>query len=228
MIGALTLERAMERRQAEPSVQVFHASHNQKSHGGGGKGSGGGGIQSNDADMTTDDRKALRLYASGTTFTRVGGQPRQEPAFKGINNRLRKKPPPPDPKRGDAADITAAINKSELTSNAEVYRGVTGKHAGAIKSMSPGDTMVDHGFMSTSSSRSAAAKFGLEGGESSTVMRVRVPAGTKAVPMSKYKAGLGSERELLLQRGTKMRMTGRSTTRIGSVTVEILDMEVVP
>ena len=213
-----SLERYYAVRQTAGSFW-FHASHNQKSHGGGGR-SGGGGFKSNDADMTEFDTLSLKYYASG----KVPGT--GEPAFEQINNGLRNNPPPPEPTRGSAPAITAAIDKSELTANTEVYRGVTGKHAGAIKSMSPGDTMVDHGFMSTSSSPSAASLFAEEsGGTTLTVMRVRVPAGTKAVPLSKYKAGLGDERELLLQRGTKMRMTGRSIIGSG---ISVIDMEVVP
>ena len=232
----MALERYYVVRQAENSVSRtlrFHlpSAHAQQSHGKGGKGKGG--VSANDVAFSKSEKDALKAY---TTAAELKGRP----SYSSINKRLRNNPPPPEPTRGAVPELTSAIDKSELLDTTEVYRGVGGKVGGRLSSLDVGDEITDHAFMSTSTSRMAAFEFTDSwGGGNAAILEIKAPAGTKAVPMNKYRLGLGNERELLIQRGQKMRVTGRSTrtmrTSRGSgfqrktraVEVPVIQMEII-
>jgi hypothetical protein len=102
-----------------------------------------------------------------------------------------------------ASNIERAIDKQPPLKGEEiVYRGIrTDKKTSAafIK-----DAIIeDKAFMSTTADREVAKNFG------NTVLTIRVPKGTKALKMQEILHNPSSEREkeLLLQRGTKLKIT---------------------
>jgi hypothetical protein len=105
--------------------------------------------------------------------------------------------------------IDAAMQKAPgMTYDTEVYRGVGSSQAAeAIRAGGIGSIYVDHAFFSTSFDPGRAAGFA---GFSGNILTIKVPKGFRAIDMNKAlgaKSVHKHERELLLPRGTKFRVT---------------------
>jgi hypothetical protein len=83
-----------------------------------------------------------------------------------------------------------------------VYRGLN-PPKDLANQLVKGAIIEDKGFMSTTIDRDVAKNFG------STTLTIRVPKGAKAVMVQKYVSGTTAvnEREMLLPRGTKLKIT---------------------
>ena len=109
-----------------------------------------------------------------------------------------------------AENMSSAINKTYSHSD-EVYRGVRDDFAKKISSLKKGDTVTDKGFMSTSSiiggDNSGAAKFG------KTIMKIKTKSGFgQSIDMAPYVRDMrySDEKEILLQKDTTVKYTGKS------------------
>ena len=107
------------------------------------------------------------------------------------------------------AKLDVATSQAVIRKNTYVYRGVT---ASALKAFGitsgeqlVGMTLLDKGFMSTSVARSASEGFA---GSRGVTFRIKLPRGSKAaVPLAATKS-MTHENEIILPRGTKIRVTG--------------------
>lgn len=120
--------------------------------------------------------------------------------------------------------IDAAIRRSPpLPNDVTVFRGSA--QGLAVK---PGSTVRDKGFVSTSASPKVAKKFskashdtgGGKGG-GATLFRIKVPKGKRGLWMPKLGGSYANEKEFLLPRGSKFKVT-RVTKSDG---VRYVDME---
>lgn len=102
-----------------------------------------------------------------------------------------------------AGDMEAALAKNTITSNVITWRGVSAK-AVNFDTIKAGQGITDAAFLSTTLDKQVGYDFG------STLLKVRVPKGTKAVWMEDRaivgRAGLAPEAEVLLPRGTNLRV----------------------
>lgn len=130
---------------------------------------------------------------------------------RGINRTLRGQDVTPLDVRAAGGDVSKQVERLDaafdhvgvaLPANATVYRGVSLDVAAQMK---PGAVFHDAGYMSTSTSRNAAAQFG-QGGP---VLEVRLRTGQRVVA-----AGERQETELLLPRGGQLRIVSVSATAI--------------
>ncbi len=122
--------------------------------------------------------------------------------------------------------LDAAMDKSKLTADVQVFRGVgkPGKTFGPAWQESgdnTGMTWVDHGYGSTTANESAVTKFAGYG--AGVRMNITVPAGTPAIGIPTSMARIKAERELLLDRGLRYRVT---RDYVGDDGVRTLDVEV--
>jgi len=115
-------------------------------------------------------------------------------------------------KKGSQADlIERAINKADLPEDTVVYRGVDAAAFPSEKLV--GSTFSDKAFVSTSLDEAVAIQF-----DAGVLMEIRLPAGTKALSMTRWAEGEGvvgigtSEAELLLQRGSRFKVIKDVTT----------------
>lgn len=195
---------AIEARTGEDELNKYNTCHGPKGRfcsggGGGGRGGGGGGgggaaSSSESQALTADEKSAVATY-QGADY-----------AF--INTWMR------NPDNGgnqqdkkfylDKADkISKAIDKqAPLKGEEVVYRGIrTDKNT--IKGFVKDAVLEDKAFMSTTTNREVAKNFG------NTVISIRVPKGTRALKMTDIIDNTSSrnEAEMLLQRGTKIKIT---------------------
>lgn len=150
--------------------------------------------------------------------------------YQDINERLRT----PEVERPNTKDtdrsielIDKAMARSALMADVEVQRGIVdiesvfGARAGrSLK----GAEWTEHAYVSTTADEKVGDWFT---GDDEVKMRIRVPAGTQGIEISPFSDGQGSEAELLLQRGLRMRVTG-DTGPVERGSVRWLDVEVVP
>jgi hypothetical protein len=132
---------------------------------------------------------------------------------KAINKQSRGAPPPP--LKGNAAmeaeyhaevieDAIAAAPK--IAAPVTVYRGLDMEAAIKMDRAAIGSTIIDRGFASTSTSQTAAGEFSKGG---SPVLRITLPKGASALSMHPF-SEFDNELEVLIQRGTKYKVTGKS------------------
>jgi hypothetical protein len=151
-----------------------------------------------------------------------------------INRHLRHAGPASSFTRRAIANLDAAMERARVPRDVFGYRGVGNIEAflgGDPRSMI-GATFTDKGFMSTSLRREVAAHFAFQNaspGSSSAILRIRVPRGTRGTYYNKKAAGwMARERELLIHRGARVRITGvraGGTSRTGSSYDYIIDAE---
>jgi hypothetical protein len=192
-------------------------------HGAGGKfcsgstGGGGSGDQGSDDDpgfpaakpeepapqglysVTTDEAKALASY--------VG------PDYAFINAYSRNPNSGPDKEHYEkmAVKIDSLITKQPPLKGEEiVYRGMN-PPKDLAKQLVKGAIIEDKGFMSTTIDQNVAKNFG------STTMTIRVPKGAQMVKVQDYIKGTtaDNERESILPRGTKLKITNVHQTAGG-------------
>jgi len=116
-----------------------------------------------------------------------------------------------------ASYIESAIDKT-YNKPQTVYRGLRGEFATKVSNMKPGDTLVDKGFMSTSSQIGSteiegARKFG----QSGVIMKINTNGGFgTAIDMDPYVSDLRftGESEVLLNRNTNLEMVGAETRTV--------------
>lgn len=94
--------------------------------------------------------------------------------------------------------IESAIRKSRLPRALTLYRGV---RTVDVAGMKVGELTMDPAFRSTSLAYSAADIF-----QEGAMMTIEAPAGTEAMYMDELADGYGHEVEILLQRGSKLRI----------------------
>ena len=115
-----------------------------------------------------------------------------------------------DSKERDVADMDSAFKKTAVSCKRDMYlyRGMTlavekkksdESWAGKLK---VGDTITDKGFASASSEKGVARTFATSGYSTGVLFTIKVPKGKKAM------AGLDSEYELILNRGSKFKVVG--------------------
>jgi len=102
-----------------------------------------------------------------------------------------------------AAHLDAAMKKSPLPSDMELYRGIPGEVATKIAEQGVGAVFQDKGFVSTSKSKAKAKGFG------NSTVTIQTKKGQLGLDMNQRigPTGLSSEQEILLPRGTKFRVT---------------------
>ena len=171
----------------------------------GGQWSGGGGSTSSKSDDKgpmdlASAQEAVRAYTrSSSTVNRSLRGNKDTPSFLQAATA-----------EDDAAAKEVAANLDRVFSNAsypestQVYRGVRSDYWTAmLKNVVAGKgTFTDNGFLSTSLSRSVASKFAGKGGG---VIRIVLPKGSSAISVGDMSQH-GDEQEVLVNRGTKMRV----------------------
>lgn len=99
----------------------------------------------------------------------------------------------------------AVNNAPPLKSDVTVFRGVRMEGAARLENISPGDVMVDKGFMSTSFDQRMGEAFGtVSGGKT---LKITVPKGSRALALDHPRLLGEKEAELLLPRNTNLRVT---------------------
>lgn len=142
---------------------------------------------------------------------------------KRINKHSRGAPPPPLGMNASIdAEYQAEIMEDAIASAPRlakpitVYRGLTMEAAVKIDRAQIGSTILDKGFASTSTAETTARDFA-QGG--APILRIKLPKGTNAISMHPF-TEFDNEHEILLQRGSQFKITGKSDNYI--------DLEVMP
>ena len=140
--------------------------------------------------------------------------------FSKINNSLRAGNPPGE----HAKRLSSAIAKHRLADEATVHRGIgntLSKKLGDLwRDKEPGDapiTFVDKGFVSTSQSKKIAETY------SKNTVTIKLPKGHNALPV--VDRDFEHEAEILLDRGTKFKVTNMRETPTGW---RRFDVEIMP
>lgn len=104
---------------------------------------------------------------------------------------------------------------NSLKENIVTYKGV---HSKTPLDLAIGSTMQYEGFYSSSMTQAEAAKFAKAAGENKYILKLNVPSGTKIVlpDNEDVKAGI-AENEVILNRGTKIRVNKISRKKIGGL-----------
>jgi hypothetical protein len=175
------------------------------------------------ADMTGDPRAEALWYRSGdNSLETATGRPG---AFD-MADQLRSRRLDPAMKARVAA-IDSVMKESQLPGPIEVYRGVDLENVFRDWENVVGKQFTDRSFVSTTTDAKHASDFG------GAVMRLRVPAGTKAVRMADRGGTDFDEREseILLDRGLRFRIIRqyeRGELKGPWGGARVLDVEVVP
>ena len=101
--------------------------------------------------------------------------------------------------------LTTLIERSQLTDDLMVFRGVSGEYGRTMRNRVVGEVFTETGFTSTSV-HSAKAFGGVK-------LRILVPRGTRSIALDKY--GLAphkNEMEILIQRNTRFEVLERTTS----------------
>ncbi len=144
--------------------------------------------------LTGDEKKAVEIY-TGKDYTRINGGLRGNGALGKQDAQV-------------AKDLDTAIRYgSALSEETVLYRGITGG-GGGLAGMKVGDTLLDNAFLSTTLDLRTAEDFmgpkiPSEGGY---VMHITAPEGTR------YLLGEPDELEVLLERGTALKVVGIDKT----------------
>jgi hypothetical protein len=161
-------------------------------------GGGSSGTESSGAvDLTPEEQASITYYQG-------------DKGFEAINGSLRKGNSPGE----HAKRLSSAIGKHRLAQETTVYRGfgntLSKKLADMWRDKEPGDppiTFVDKGFVSTSSSKKIAESF------SKNTITIKLPKGYNALPVTDRE--MSHEKEILIDRGTKFKVTNMRKTAAG-------------
>ena len=148
----------------------------------------------------------------------------QSPTFFQVNSHLRTGTATnPEVAKQIAAKMDETFARAPaMPRDVEVYRGMSLKHFGVSNPKElVGKEIVDSGFTSTSFDRRVADKFA-SSTEQGVILAIRVPKGTKAIPVNEYAMRL-PEHELVLNRGGKYRVVG-----IRSGPTPVVEVEYIP
>jgi hypothetical protein len=190
-----------------------------KSSKGGGKGGGSAGGGATPAVASTVSEGGVAGMDRLNVQQRFAVDDYSGTAYADVNSVLRGKFSK-DPKYADrvtaAMDATkllnAAMSKGTLTKDATLYRG-TGLDMLGGKAPAVGSILRDKAFLSTSRSEDVAAGAFFRG----VMMKIEAPRGTRAVDVSHVSGG--HEKEILLPRNTKLKVTSVSTSAFGQITI---------
>lgn len=142
------------------------------------------------ADLTGPEAYAINYY------TGIGGEV--------INRAIRARSvmPPFSERQRDVLD--ALLARAVLPQPIRVWRGIKAAYANAVlRGSRPGRLIVDEAFFSTSRQAASARKFaGIDG----LVFELVLPAGTRALDVSRVSAMGDQEGEVLLPRGSRFRV----------------------
>lgn len=154
--------------------------------------------------LSPTQRAAVKAYVSGSADTGSGGW-----ATKTISRKLRLSGDLTARQRQYVADLDAAFaNVPPTEEPLFLHRGVDTDKAGRSRlgEVGIGDVIEDAGFTSTSTSRAIAEEFAHNGGD---LIEVVTPAGARVIDVNAHQSsGFGREREVLLGRGSKLRVDG--------------------
>lgn len=118
-------------------------------------------------------------------------------------------------------DLDSAISKSELPENTVLYRGME-LNDNLRNNIKPGATFTDQAYTSTSLDQGNPSRFA--GGENGAVMRIKAQKGQKGLAMQSI-SDYPEEKEVLLPRGTKYKITG--VTRDPDTGRTFIDAEII-
>lgn len=138
------------------------------------------------------------------------------------------------------AQLDAVMKRSKTPVDATVYRGMSVDAANKVLGKNPkeGKTIKMKNFASTSLSKDISSKFGwskssLDPRTPQHLLEIKAPKGTKGVYMKN-----NFEKELLLNRGTKLKVIGSRTetymakdykgANLGTTYLKVTTVEVVP
>lgn len=167
----------------------------------------------------SDDEKAAVAHYTAT-------------GYRTTNRNLRRgKDPEPPPENGAMADTLDDMFERApgIARDTKVVRGLTasGDFRAMLAGLKRGDSLVDDGFLSTSSDPRVVAGFsGNARGydemfdEGTVALDITMKKGTTALPVAAY-SGDPTEREFLLPRGTSMRVTGVKEAKNGHLTISV-------
>lgn len=122
-------------------------------------------------------------------------------------------------------DLDRAISESPAPRSMVVYRGVSGEASerfgkADLHTLKPGDSFVDHGFVSTSADASEVAKSYAKGMgvRPGVEMQIEVPQGHPIAPIA---SDTFAESEMLLGRGTKFTVVSTEKAADGSTVLKL-------
>ncbi len=120
----------------------------------------------------------------------------------------------------DIYNLDSILESSKIGNSTMVFRGVGEAYVQELerRRLQIGDTIQDKAFLSTSRRPEEAKRFTRDG-NSGMLLRIRLPMGCSALDLSPYSVN-PSEEEILLARGTKLRVLGYDADE------DILDLEV--
>ena len=141
--------------------------------------------------MSRDERMALSDYSTDEEMFLMNQSLRQKSVAKGIGEPKLKK---------WVTNLDSVLSKAKTTQDIVVYRGMNfePEQLGLIQ----GAMIVDGGYVSTSRIRSIGENFASKG----IIAQIKIPAGSKAAYL-KGVSGRSEEREVLLPRGSKFKVT---------------------
>jgi len=222
---------------AVPLQEHLPGQHDQKSHGRHGgvvasrKSAGGALSYQSDpgrpADAALDDHRIATHFRQGRAPNRAGQGTAKERAaladFNGglssiVNDALRHGSPVTDEEREMVRQVDSYMDRTALPQDTMVFRGMASAPA-FLGDLKAGDELVDPGYMSASLSPATGKVYGLM--EERNMMRIRLPRGSKAIYVPNTPLGIEAEQEMVLPRGSRLRVTGRSKAGM-------LELELVP
>ncbi len=147
-------------------------------------------------DMNRHQQKAMDSY-KGAGYVDVNNALRgkDEPLVNYMTERGRDK-------TIERLDSVFEHEAAEVVEDVKVFRGMHSMAAAELGEDIVGETLVDDGFMSTSLSEAHAEYFAGGG----VVLEVNLQAGDKAIPLDELTVGGADEDEMLLPRGTELRV----------------------
>ena len=166
-------------------------------------------------------------YGSGRTNTHVN-QYIQGSDWREFNQNLREGNILNAKQSLQARELDKLVASSPLKKPTVVYRGVS-RYASNLVNLDVGDAFIDPSFMSTSIRPDVSHGFA---GHDGVLMRILLPKGHKGAIIGlgdNLESSIRYEAELLLGRGTHLRVVGTSMEDVaGEGMIKVLDLEVVP
>ncbi|MDQ8757941.1 ADP-ribosyltransferase [Sphingosinicella sp. LHD-64] len=146
------------------------------------------------AILTTEEKSAVTAYTSSY--------------YRAINACLRGDGGCDDKVKSTIEALDRAIAKSLLPAEQVVFRGVSDNYASYLRSsgLRTGSVVIDDAYVSTSRDPKKASFFAAIPPEG-LIMKIHIPAGSLALDVAPY-SDFPAEEEILLPRGTKLRVTG--------------------
>jgi hypothetical protein len=167
------------------------------------------------ATLTPAERGAI------ATYQRTEG-------YRAVNRALRHGKGPLDPGVGPTIQhLDAAMGRGRVADPVVVHRGIKDvKSAFGAEDPSHlvGGTIRDRGFVSTSLTANVADRFAGHG-ERAARVEIHLPAGHPAIAPPQATGRLGDEREILLPRDGRFRVTGHRVEAVGKRSRSVLTLE---